>query len=186
MGSSPPPSASQRGGPLPGGGLAGMLWEGSTAPGQGGRAMAPPCAGALRCALLCAFLCALLCAQGPAATRAARTPPGPPATQPGPWHPWDPAGTGLGPGPPGCEGCGGVHVRGKASRPLPKRSWGWSTKPSSSRPRNGSLTGHRDGATSASPAAPLPSFPPHTCRQEREPTSLGSNVCSCACRDKNN
>eukprot|EP00075_Anas_platyrhynchos_P010513 XP_027299766.1 CD164 sialomucin-like 2 protein isoform X2 [Anas platyrhynchos] len=32
--------------------------------------MAPPCAGALRCALLCAFLCALLCAQGPAATRA--------------------------------------------------------------------------------------------------------------------
>lgn len=52
--------------------------------------------------------------------------------------------------------------------------------------RNGSLTGHQDRATSASPAAPLPNFPPHTCRQEREPTLLGSNVCSCACRDKNN
>lgn len=35
------------------------------------------------------------------------------------------------------------------------------------------------------PAAPLYfPFPPHTCRQQRELTTLGSNVCSC--HDKNN
>ena len=35
-----------------------------------GRAMTPPCGGALRCAVLCAVLCAVRCAQGSAATRA--------------------------------------------------------------------------------------------------------------------